>query len=272
MNDSFDAHNRASWFFGQMNRDEAVEKLQRKNHGTFLVRKSPRAPDDYVLSVSQNGRVMHYKIVRQSDNTYMIGDLNFQDLPQLLDHYKVNLLDTTTLISPLEVPRTQPEPMTQPRLSKELVKAIYDFAGTDDEDLPFRRGEILEVIEKQEEKWWRAKNDEGKIGTIPVPYVSAFTKSNPASSGTPSSSPGGSRPPSHNDAVLARVIMRRVPNAYDPQALPLDVNDIIEVTRRNVNGQWEGRIRGTSKEGHFPFTHVKIIDASEASSRGFGTG
>jgi C-crk adapter molecule crk len=64
----------------------------------------------------------------------------------------VNLLDTTTLISPLEVPRTQPEPMTQPRLSKELVKAIYDFAGTDDEDLPFRRGEILEVIEKQEEK------------------------------------------------------------------------------------------------------------------------
>lgn len=64
----------------------------------------------------------------------------------------MNLLDTTTLISPLEVPRTQPEPMTQPRLSKELVKAIYDFAGTDDEDLPFRRGEILEVIEKQEEK------------------------------------------------------------------------------------------------------------------------
>lgn len=130
-------------------------------------------------------------------------------------------------------------------------------------------------------KWWRAKNDEGKIGTIPVPYVSAFTKSNPPSTGTPSSSPG-SRPPSHNDAVLARVIMRRVPNAYDPQALPLDVNkelltlfnifevnDIIEVTRRNVNGQWEGRIRGTSKEGHFPFTHVKIIDASEASSRGF---
>ena len=42
--------------------------------------------------------------------------------------------------------------MSQPRLSKELVKAIYDFAGTDDEDLPFRRGEILEVIEKQEEK------------------------------------------------------------------------------------------------------------------------
>ena len=166
----------------------------------------------------------------------------------------MNLLDTTTLISPLEVPRTQPEPMTQPRLSKELVKAIYDFGGTDDEDLPFRRGEILEVIEKQEEKvfyrnidinneyfilkyqfsriymilqWWRAKNDEGKIGTIPVPYVSAFTKSNPASSGTPSSSPGGSRPPSHNDAVLARVIMRRVPNAYDPQALPLDVKIVL---------------------------------------------
>lgn len=244
-----------------MDRQTAIDKLQSKRHGTFLVRRSPRAPDDYVLSVSQNGKVMHYKITRQPDNSYVIGDLNFLDLPQLLEHYKVNYLDTTTLISPLE---RGPGPGPPPRISRELVKAVYDFAGQDDEDLPFQRGEILEVIEKQEEKWWRAKNDDGRVGTIPVPYVTAFNRNSVPS--TPS--PHQSRPPSipssdPNRPVLARVIMRRVPNAYDPDALPLEVGDVVEVSRRNVNGQWEGTIRNTNKKGHFPFTHVRIIDSSE---------
>ena len=41
----------------------------------------------------------------------------------------------------------------------------------DGEDLPFRKGEILEIISKEEQSWWTAKNSEGKIGQIPVPYI-----------------------------------------------------------------------------------------------------
>ena len=73
--------------------------------------------------------------------------------------------------------------------------------------------------------------------------------------------------------MFAKVIMRRVPNVYDPEALPLEViyvyrfpsynfyvqiGEIIKVTRMNVNGQWEGMIG--DRKGHFPFTHVKIVD------------
>ena len=39
-----------------------------------------------------------------------------------------------------------------PRATKTLVKALYDFQGQDGEDLPFRKGDILEVVNKQEEK------------------------------------------------------------------------------------------------------------------------
>ncbi|KAG0712636.1 Adapter molecule Crk [Chionoecetes opilio] len=41
----------------------------------------------------------------------------------------------------------------------------------DPDDLPFRRGEILTIVHKDEEKWWTARNSTNQIGSIPVPYV-----------------------------------------------------------------------------------------------------
>lgn len=37
--------------------------------------------------------------------------------------------------------------------------------------MPFKKGEVLEIISKDEEKWWFAKNKNGRTGQIPVPYV-----------------------------------------------------------------------------------------------------
>lgn len=57
-----------------------------------------------------------------------------------------------------------------------------------------------------------------------------------------------------------------MPNAYDKTALKLEVGDIIKVTKTNINGQWEGELKG--KTGHFPFTHVEFIerDADESTT------
>ena len=43
------------------------------------------------------------------------------------------------------------------RQSKILVKALYDFPGKDEEDLPFKKGEILEIVTKQEDQGWILK-------------------------------------------------------------------------------------------------------------------
>lgn len=58
--------------------------------------------------------------------------------------------------------------------------------------------------------------------------------------------------------AYACVKQARVPNAYDKTALKLEVGDVIKVTKTNINGQWEGELRG--KIGHFPFTHVEFIE------------
>ncbi len=41
----------------------------------------------------------------------------------------------------------------------------------DPEDLPFKKGEMLTVINKDEEQWWTARNALGRVGAIPVPYI-----------------------------------------------------------------------------------------------------
>ncbi|XP_064205642.1 adapter molecule crk [Anguilla rostrata] len=229
---------------------------------------------------------------------FRIGDQEFDALPALLEFYKIHYLDTTTLIEPISKAKNSgfvsASAGAPQRLEEaEYVRALFDFPGNDDEDLPFRKGDVLRVLEKPEEQWWNAQNSEGRAGMIPVPYVEKYRPASPTSAGGGSSGaaggPGaagaggsadgpGGQPPSlvgepgqyaqpsvntplpnlQNGPVYARAIQKRVPNAYDKTALALEVGDMVKVTKINVNGQWEGECKG--KRGHFPFTHVRLLD------------
>ncbi|GBN10478.1 Adapter molecule Crk, partial [Araneus ventricosus] len=116
----------------------------------------------YILVTREDSKVSHYIInrVQQDDQTrFRIGDQMFPDVPSLLNFYKLHYLDTTPLIRPA------PKKL-------EKVRAKYDFEGSGDpDDLPFKKGEILTVISKDEDQWWTAKNSLGQTGSIPVPYI-----------------------------------------------------------------------------------------------------
>uniref|UniRef100_A0A3B4T248 Adapter molecule crk n=2 Tax=Seriola TaxID=8160 RepID=A0A3B4T248_SERDU len=294
---NFDAEDRGSWYWGRLSRQEAVSLLQGQRHGVFLVRDSITSPGDYVLSVSENSKVSHYIINSISNNRqsgpglvhprFRIGDQEFDALPALLEFYKIHYLDTTTLIEPINKSKhtsfisVGPGGGPPPRLEDEYVRALFDFPGNDEEDLPFRKGDILRVLEKPEEQWWNAQNSEGRAGMIPVPYVEKYRPSSPSSVAGPGNSDGSAAQPGtpllgdpsqyaqptplpnlQNGPVYARAIQKRVPNAYDKTALALEVGDMVKVTKINVNGQWEGECKG--KRGHFPFTHVKLLDQHNA--------
>lgn len=184
---------------------------------------------------------------------FRIGDQEFDALPALLEFYKIHYLDTTTLIEPINKAKyssmigvsSAGPGGAPPRLEEEYVRALFDFPGNDDEDLPFRKGDVLRVLEKPEEQWWNAQNSEGRVGMIPVPYVEKFRPASPTGgAGTvggvgnsdghnPQSPPllgdpgqyaqPTSLPNLQNGPVLARVVQKRVPNAYDKTALALEV-------------------------------------------------
>ncbi|XP_042300032.1 crk-like protein [Sceloporus undulatus] len=282
----FDASERSSWYAGPLSRAEAAGRLQGQRHGTFLVRDSSTCPGDYVLSVSENSRVSHYIINSLPGRRFKIGEQEFESLPALLDFYKAHYLDTTTLLEPAPrypaapvAPGSTPAAPVPEDAAVEYVRTLYDFPGNDAEDLPFKKGEILAIVEKPEEQWWSARNKDGRVGMIPVPYVEKLAR--PSLLGKP----GGGRhansygipepahayaqpqtagamvaplPSGQNGPIYAKAIQKRVPCAYDKTALALEVGDIVKVTRMNINGQWEGEIHG--RKGLFPFTHVKIID------------
>lgn len=193
---------------------------------------------------------------------FRIGDQEFEALPALLEFYKIHYLDTTTLIEPVNKAKhtgfisNAAVGVSQQPEEVEFVRALFDFPGNDEEDLPFRRGDILRVLEKPEEQWWNAANQEGRAGMIPVPYVEKYRPASPTSpgSGTPVGHAGGVEsstdgtgvvasplgdpgqyaqpvvstqlPNLQNGPVYARAIQKRVPNAYDKTALALEVGTL----------------------------------------------
>ncbi|TNN47351.1 Adapter molecule crk [Liparis tanakae] len=271
----------------------------------------------------RGGLGCHWGMTGLAPPRFRIGDQEFEALPALLEFYKIHYLDTTTLIEPINKAKhtgfISTSAVGVPLDEAEFVRALFDFPGNDEEDLPFRRGDILRVLEKPEDQWWNAANQEGRAGMIPVPYVEKYRPASPTAAGpgppvvgggpgVPAGGMGGSTdatgapqtnplgdpgqyaqpvvnaqlPNLQNGPVYARAIQKRVPNAYDKTALSLEVaippavrvseaaflsaspfsrlrvGDTVKVTKINVNGQWEGECKG--KRGHFPFTHVRLLE------------
>ncbi|PIK36431.1 putative crk-like protein [Apostichopus japonicus] len=255
------------WFFGELSRKEADERLLGQEPGLFLVRESTTSTGDFVLSVSENNKVSHY-IIEVRNDQYHIGELHFQSLPAVIEFYKVHYLDTTTLSRPCSKtantspfsPQTNPPPVSPPsqphkpdNLSlKYIVK--YNFPGEDEEDLPCKKGEILLLVQKEEDNWWKMKNEKGDMGLVPKPYIEQVTQSY----GSEYRSIGSSTEP-----VLAKAVQARIPTPYDYTQLKLDPGDLLRVIQRNTSGQWEGEVVGTGRKGSFPFRCVRILEGSE---------
>lgn len=257
---NFDPNDKFSWYFGPLSREETNEMFENvQTNGVFLVRDSQSIKGDFVLCVREDNKISHYIVNRiQVGNQVMfrIGDHQFPDIPALLNFYKTHYLDTTAL--------TYPAP-------REKVIAKYDFPGKDPEDLPFKKGEILEILTKDEEKWWMARNKEGQTGQIPVPYVTKYDGRDGEINRTSSvqQNPEVRQQQEHqmqpkifipeNLPARAVVIMPRIPSVFDKSQLRLKEGEIINVLKINANGQWEGETEQGQK-GLFPFTHVKFLE------------
>lgn len=51
------------------------------------------------------------------------------------------------------------------------VELISLLIQDDPEDLSFKKGDVMTVLRKDEDEWWFAQHEDGRRGSIPVPYV-----------------------------------------------------------------------------------------------------
>jgi hypothetical protein len=66
----------------------------------------------------------------------------------------------------------QPMPSINVEIVESVVIAMYSYNARHDGDLTFRKGEKLEIVEKNDPDWWTVKRLEtGEVGYIPSNYV-----------------------------------------------------------------------------------------------------
>jgi amphiphysin len=68
------------------------------------------------------------------------------------------------------VGKKMPPPIPPKR--RQTVSANYDYQGQRDGDLSFRKGDVIEIIRKGDDDWWRGKVN-GQEGDFPSNYCSS---------------------------------------------------------------------------------------------------
>ncbi|NWV39093.1 GRAP protein, partial [Grantiella picta] len=162
------------WYAGRISRHLAEERLLQRNHlGAFLIRDSESAPGEFSLSVSYGKNVQHFKVLRERNGKYFLWEEKFNSLNELVDFYRMTSISKEQQIFLRDEDQTQEVPpwMGPPR----FVQAQFDFSAHMSSQLPFLRGDIIEVLDCPDPNWWQGKIY-GRVGLFPRSYVHPIHK------------------------------------------------------------------------------------------------
>lgn len=55
------------------------------------------------------------------------------------------------------------------------ARVLYPYASTQSDELILRKNEVIEILEKTEEDWWRCRNTSGDEGMAPLNYLEVLS-------------------------------------------------------------------------------------------------
>ncbi|XP_020788843.2 GRB2-related adapter protein 2a isoform X2 [Boleophthalmus pectinirostris] len=201
--------NMPKWFQETANRNRAEELLRNKEVGEFVIRGCQSSPGEFSISVKHENEVQHFKVMRDNKGQYFLWSEKFTSLNKLVEYYKNTTISRTQEIylndgtpgtrspsstqptvrleerahtighsaqrsrSPLSsaMSRRPSEPLPPPqRVNMIQVRALYDFTAEEGDELEFRAGDIIEVLDRNDPSWWTGKL-RGKTGLFPANYT-----------------------------------------------------------------------------------------------------
>ncbi|NXF01171.1 GRAP protein, partial [Smithornis capensis] len=158
------------WYAGRISRQLAENRLLRTNHqGAFLIRDSESTPGEFSISVNYGKHVQHFKVLRERNGKYFLWEEKFNSLNELVDFYR------TTTISKEQQIFLRDEDQTQEVKRPQYVQAQFNFFAQEGSQLPFLRGDIIEVLDCPDPNWWQGKIY-GRVGFFPRNYVHPLRK------------------------------------------------------------------------------------------------
>ncbi|OWF47609.1 growth factor receptor-bound protein 2-like [Mizuhopecten yessoensis] len=165
-----------NWYAGRISRKQAEDQLLKGNlpDGAFLLRDSESSPGDFSLSVRFKSKIQHFKILRDGSGKFFLWVVKFTSINKLIEHHKTCSVSRTETILLKDAPKDgqQTQEVQKPEKVVEKVTCLYDFNPADEEELKFSKGDILEVLEKDLDSWWKGKHTKtGQTGLFPINYV-----------------------------------------------------------------------------------------------------
>ncbi|NWH28465.1 GRAP protein, partial [Grus americana] len=162
------------WYAGRISRHLAEERLlKRKYLGAFLIRDSESTPGEFSISVNYGQHVQHFKVLRERNGKYFLWEEKFNSLNELVDFYRTTTIAKKQQIFLRDEDQTQEVPSGVRR--PKFVQAQFDFSAHDGSQLPFLRGDIIEVLDCADPNWWQGKIY-GRVGFFPRNYVHPIRK------------------------------------------------------------------------------------------------
>jgi hypothetical protein len=150
------------------------------------------------------------------------------------------------------------------------VRALFDYEATEDNELSFNAGDIIEDVDTGYETWWYGRKEDGSNGFFPNNFVEMYNESSPIDSQV--------NPDYLNESYLSsdinpkESIEESIPEQYeglmgralydyeatDETEIGFKEGDIIRGIETIDEGWW----RGYDTSGHFglfPANHLELL-------------
>ena len=136
------------------------------------------------------------------------------------------------------------------------VVAKFDHRGTEDDELSFKEGDTIKVVQQRCQAGWGQGELYGKIGWFPGSFVARLADSSAEEALSWSKGYEGPLIVSCCSNSVVRALHDY--DGQDASELTLKKGDKIKLVERHESGWWSGSLLSNGKEGWFPKTFVEL--------------
>ncbi|MGH0191191.1 UNVERIFIED_CONTAM: hypothetical protein FKN15_057846 [Acipenser sinensis] len=107
--------------------------------------------------------VQHFKVMKDGKGSYFLWAEKFPSLNQLVEFYKTTSISKQKQIYLHDGTREESSGGVR-------VRGLYDFIAEESDELGFRAGDVIEVLDQSDSAWWRGRL-RGQTGLFPSNYI-----------------------------------------------------------------------------------------------------
>jgi hypothetical protein len=130
------------WFHGKLSREDANRIISDYAAGAYLIRESIVDVGNFSIALRVAAGVRHFKVHKHELGDFYIADMSFATLTDVVSHFGMaRLCEDTRLVNPV----APAAPVLVP-LFKNLAVGLHDYEANSSEELSFKAGDRLDVI------------------------------------------------------------------------------------------------------------------------------